>query len=563
MIGIEDLMNIIEMGESIEREFKANRGKFNDSVLFEEVVAMANSSGGVILIGVEDNGEITGAHPRQGGLADPVKVQAAIFNNTVPHINTRVSVINHPDGVVIAVAVDPYTENCATAAGKSLRRITGGNGKPATVPFYPSEHRSRRIDLGLMDFSAQVIEGTSFDDLDQLEFERLKQAINRLRGDRILIELPNTEFAKALRLVESRGKQLVPNVAGLLLLGKTEILRDAFPTHEICFHVLDSQGNVKVNESFRGPLLSIIEEIGARFTARNEEREVILGMFRVPIPDYAPEGFREAVNNAVLHRDYSRMDAIYIQWQPDQIVITNPGGFPAGITIENLLVHEPKPRNPRLAEAFKRIGLIEQTGRGIDRIYMGQLRYGRSIPDYTRSSNDGVRVVLRGGEGSLKFATFVYEQDRAGMPLTLDELLVLNHVFFERRIDSEIAGKLIQKGTSEGHSLLERLVERGLIEAKGEKRGRVYHLAANVYAKLGNPSGYVKTRGFEPIQQEQMILQYVDANGRITRTQVCELCSITKDQAYKLLKKMCNKGILELNGKPPRGAYYIRKTRSV
>jgi hypothetical protein len=68
-------------------------------------------------------------------------------------------------------------------------------------------------------------------------------------------------------------------------------------------------------------------------------------------------------------------------------------------------------------------------------------------------------------------AAFVYEQDKAGMPLTLDELLTLNHVYFERRIDSEIAGKLIQKGSSAGHALLERLVERNLIEAKGEKRG--------------------------------------------------------------------------------------------
>ncbi len=559
MVDIGVLQNIISMGESIEREFKADRGKFNDSVLYEEVVAMANTSGGVLLIGVEDNGQITGARQRGDGPTDPLKVQAAIFNNTVPHVNTRVSIINHQDGVVIAVEVDPYPENCATASGKCLRRVIGGDGKPASVPFYPSEQISRRIDLGLMDFSAQVIEGVSFDDLDQLEFERLKQAITRLRGDRVLVELSNKEVAQALRLVESRDKHLIPNVAGLLLLGKTEILQATLPTHEICFHVLDSQGNVKVNESFKGPLLRTIEEIGSRFAVRNEEREVMLGMYRVPIPDYAPEGFREAVNNAVLHRDYSRMEAIYIQWQPDHILITNPGGFPSGINIENLLIHEPKPRNPRLAEAFKRIGLIEQTGRGVDRIYMGQLRYGRSIPDYTRSSNDGVRVVLRGGEGSLQFAAFVFEQDKDGMPLTLDELLALNHVFFERRIDSEIAGKLIQKGNSEGHAVLERLVERHLIEAKGEKRGRVYHLAANVYARLGNPSGYVKTRGFEPIQQEQMILQYIDANGKITRAQACELCNITKDQAYKILKKMSSKNVLEMNGKPPRGAYYIRK----
>jgi hypothetical protein len=64
--------------------------------------------------------------------------------------------------------------------------------------------------------------------------------------------------------------------------------------------------------------------------ARNEEREVTVGLFRLPIPDYSPEGFREALNNAVLHRDYARHDAVYVQWQPDHLLITSPGGFPAG-----------------------------------------------------------------------------------------------------------------------------------------------------------------------------------------------------------------------------------------
>ena len=74
--------------------------------------------------------------------------------------------------------------------------------------------------------------------------------------------------------------------------------------------------------------------------------------------------------------------------------MTNPGGFPEGITADNILVHEPKPRNPRLAEAFKRIGLVEQTGRGVDKIFMGQLRYGRPAPDYSRSDARRRRLMV-------------------------------------------------------------------------------------------------------------------------------------------------------------------------
>ena len=151
------------------------------------------------------------------------------------------------------------------------------------------------------------------------------------------------------------------------------------PTNEVHFQVLDAQGNVKVNDAVRWPLLRLIQEIEARFVVRNQENETAVGFFRVPVPDYSLEGFREAFNNAILHRDYTRLDAVYVQWHHDHILMTNPGGFPAGITVENILVHEPKPRNSRLAEAFKRIGIIEQTGRGVDKNYRDSCGMG-SLP---------------------------------------------------------------------------------------------------------------------------------------------------------------------------------------
>lgn len=121
----------------------------------------------------------------------------------------------------------------------------------------------------------------------------------------------------------------------------------------------------------------------------------------------------------------------------------------------------------------------------------------------TRSDAEDVRLVLYGGEGSLQFAAFVFEQDKSGQALSLDELLVLNHLLIERRIDSEGAGQLIQKGNRQGHVILEKLTEKGLIEAKGEKRGRIYHLSANLYKRFGNPSGYVRISGFDLISKSR------------------------------------------------------------
>lgn len=556
----QKIYDLIESGESLSIEFKSDRRQISDNTIYEEVVALANTDGGVLLIGVEDDGVITGAKPRHGNTTDPTKLRASIFNNTVPNINTRIAVTQCTNGAVITIEVDPYPEPCATASGKAMRRTTGADGKPQAVPFYPRDQRTKRVDLGLLDFSAQNLDDMVFDDLDPLEFERMRQEIVRLRGDRGLLELSDPELAQALRLVETKDKKLIPNVAGMLLVGREDAIRKALPTHEAFFQVLDAQGNVKVNECFGGPLIQVLESVEKHFSARNEERELTVGMFRLPVPNYSPEGFREAVNNAVLHRDYARNESVYIQWQQDHLLISSPGGFPEGVTVENLLVHEPKPRNPRLAEAFRRIGLIEQTGRGVDKIFLGQLRYGRPAPDYSRSDSTGVRVVLRGGEASLKFAAFVYEQEKFGDPLSLDELLILNALFFERRIDTNEASRLIQKGLSDARAVLEGLHERGMVEGRGEKRGRIYHMDASLYRRLGEVSGYIRSRGFDRIQQQQMVLSAVQAEGKITREKTAELCRINENQAYRLLKKLCDQGMLEMLGKG-RGAYYVLKTR--
>lgn len=559
MIDIETLKMQLALGESVEREFKSDRRQISDKEIYEEVTALANASGGMLFIGVEDNGTISGAKPRHGKITDALKLQAAIFNNTVPSINTRISLITHPDGEVIAIAVDPYPEPCATTTGKSLRRTLGGDGKPQTVAYYPRDHRSRRVDLGLLDFSAQPLQGTSLVDLDPLEFERLRQTITRLRGDRSLLDLSDEDLAKALRLVETQEGGLVPNVAGLLLLGREKVLRDVLPTHEVHFQVLDAQQQVKVNDTFHGPLLQTLEHIEARFTARNNEQEVAVGLFRLPVPDYSLIGFREAVNNAVLHRDFSQMQAVYVQWQPDHLLITNPGSFPSGVTLENLLVHEPKPRNPRLAEAFKRIGLVEQTGRGVDKIFLGQLQYGRPVPDYSRSDAHGVRVILRGGEASLQFAAFVFEQSKQGHTLTLDDLLVLNTLFFERQIDSETAARLLQKESANARATLERLHERGLIERRGNKRATSYHLSAALYQRFDMKAEYIRAKGFGPIQHEQMVLEYARQHGEISRKKAAELCQLNVHQASRVLQRVSSKNKeLQLVGNG-RGARYVWK----
>jgi ATP-dependent DNA helicase RecG len=357
--------------------------------------------------------------------------------------------------------------------------------------------------------------------------------------------------------VQANHEVSAVRVLGLLLFGREEALRRLLPTHEAAFQVLASQ-RVEVNDFFCWPLLRIMEELLARFRARNREEELMVGLLLVGVPDYPPAAFRVGVANALIHRDYTRLGTVHVQWHDDRIEISNPGGFPEGIRLDNLLVTPPRPRNPLLADAFKRAGVVERNARGIDTIFFEQLRNGRPAPSYDRSNESGVVLILPGGKANLDFVRLVVEENQAGRILSLDDLLILNHLWFERQLMTTDAARLIQKPEAEARSRLQRLVEAGLVEPRGERKGRLWHLSAAAYRRLGQKAAYIRQRGFEPLQQEQMVLQYVHKQGRITRAEVAELCRLSPDQAYRLLHRLTERGLLTRHG-TKKGAWYERR----
>jgi len=563
----ERLQQIIQDGESLDVEFKGEeRSPLSDNDLVETVVCLANRSADTpawLLIGVEDDGRITGARPRhESGRTDPVLLVALIANRTRPSLTPRVAVVPLQGKEVIAVEVPPQPAPVVTTSGRYLRRVLGGDGRPCCLPMFFHEMHARQADRGAEDYSALLIPDASWDDLDPLEFERFRRFIRESygRGDTSLVNLPDVELAKALGAVQANHEVSAVRVLGLLLFGREEALRRLLPAHEVAFQVLAGQ-RVEVNDFFRWPLLRVMEELLARFRARNREEELMVGLLRVGVPDYSPVAFREGVANALIHRDYTRLGAVHVQWHDDRIEISNPGGFPEGVRLDNLLVTPPRPRNLLLADAFKRAGVVERTARGIDTIFFEQLRNGRPAPGYDRSNESSVVLVLPGGKANLDFVRLVVEESQADRILSLDDLLILNHLWFERRFTTADAARLIQKPEAEARSRLQRLVETGLVESRGERKGRFWHLSATAYRRLGQKAAYIRQRGFEPLQQEQMVLQYVEKHGRISRREAAELCKITGSQAYRLLDRLAEQGRIVREGERGRGVSYRRRQK--
>lgn len=538
--------------ESITVEFKSDQKRLSDRDLVTSVVCLANTEGGEIYLGVEKNGEITGLHQEHRNLTG---LASLIANRTNPPLSVRVEPIKIGGNLIAKIIVPKSKRIVSTSEGVLQRRRLMADGTPQCVPFYPHEFVQRESDLGILDYSALPVSESTPEDLDPLERQRLRQMIERYGGDRTLLALGDEELDGAMGFVRKDGNSLVVTIAGLLIIGRESALRMHLPTHEVAFQVLEGT-QVKVNEFYRSPLLKTFEKIMDQFEARISEDEVQVGLFRVPIPTFDKRSFREAFVNALTHRDYTRLGTVHVRFEDDGLVISNPGGFVEGVTINNLLVVEPRPRNPLLADALKRIGLAERTGRGVDLIYQGLLRYGRPEPDYSRSDSTSVVVRLITAEADVPFLKMILEEEkRVGIPIPLDSLIVLVKLRKERRLDMINLASAMQKDESRARAVIERLVEAGLIEAYGVKKGRTYMLSARVYRDLGRSADYVRQAGFDYIQQEQMVVQYAQKHGRVTRKDAVNLCRISEDQASRLLRKLNSKGVLKLIGKG-RGAYY-------
>lgn len=159
-----DVGDLIAGGETLAVEFKSERVRsLSDRELVENAVCLANRGGdglGHLLLGVEDDGRVTGARPRhEAGVTDPLRVQALIAGRTRPALSVEVELVEVDGGQVLAIRVPATRQPTGTADGRYLRRAVGGDGKPACVPFHFHEMPAWQGDRGLIDYTSLRLNG--------------------------------------------------------------------------------------------------------------------------------------------------------------------------------------------------------------------------------------------------------------------------------------------------------------------------------------------------------------------------------------------------------------------
>lgn len=548
----------IPEAESLTVEFKSDRNRLSDNDLLEAIICLSNTEGGTLYLGVEDSGEITGIDP--GRTNPPSLLEALIANRTNPPLPVRCEQLEELGKQVIAIVVPRVAQPVARSDGLLKRRRLQSNGKPECVPFLPSEFASRLSDFRLVDLSSQPVAGATLADLDIHARAQLRTLVQRNpKADKALLKLADDELDGVLNITATQPGRRIPTLLGLLLIGQEEALRRLVPSHEILFQVMDGT-RVLVNEASRHPLVEAAGWIETLSTAVNTQIEIPDGLFRFPVSRVDTDAFREAVNNALVHRDYAKLGPVRICWESDRLTISNPGGFVEGVSLDNLLTTEPRPRNPALADAFKRLGLVERTGRGVDIIYSGMLRFGRPAPDYTESQPDLIKVAMSTEAPDLDFLRIILrEEERQQGELPVETLLILNQLRGTRRLNRTAIAGLLQTSEARATQVLERLVEIGLVQPQGVGAKRHYTLSPQMYRHMGQRDEYIRQAGFDQLQQIQMIKNYIREHGRIQRQGVATLCRLDAREAGYLLERLVRSGELERHG-VRRAAYYLLKT---
>lgn len=552
-VDTERLRQLIAEGETFETEFKrATAGSLSDTDIIEAVACLANGSGGLLVLGVENDGSVTGAAPRHGRTTDCNRLRALITNNTNPHLAVSVSLHQVSGKQVIAVEVPDSHMPVGTQGGVFKRRAMRVDGTPECVPYGPHEMLSAGFSATGRDYAQVPVPGLNVDSLNPEEFGRFRSLCRQAGGDQGLADLSDRDICQALRLFDPLTKSL--GLGAVLLFGDDELMERHVPTHEVLFQEM-KRGRIVAAHVSRAPLFRAAADLEQFLAVRNQDQEVMHGLVRVTVPSLPPRVMREVVANALVHRDYAELGPISVRLDDSSLSVTSPGGLPAGISVENILF-ESKPRSAVLAEAFRRAGLVDRAGKGVGDIYWGVLRSGRGEPDYSRTTFNSVTVVIPTAETDLDMARFIVEIEAENAELPLLDLRLLHELkALGTSTPLEIAESL-SIPLSLVRPALTALQERGIIEVQGQGRSRHFHLGAGFYDRARDREAYVRIRPIDPIQQAQMVLQYVESYGSITRGQAMTLCHLDAPGARRLLKGLVDRGDLVLRGER-RGSHYV------
>lgn len=526
----------------------------------EYAVCFANADGGAIVFGVTDRvrGRAAAIHGAKGYDVDVWR--RGLFDSTRPNLSVVVEEISVPEGTgkLLVVRVPKgETPPYGTADGLYKKRV----GKNC-MPLDPVAVGRARIATGAVDWSGEPAAAVALEDLDPLEIARARSILRGKSPESELLRLDDLGFLRGLEAV--RGDRVTHT--GLLLFGRPDVLSERCPQAQVHYVHQPAETKVARNDVWRAGLLQVVANIEAIFSSPvNPEEELSVGLFKLRIPAFPLDVVREAVLNAVTHRDYADPGEVLIRHAPSELAITSPGGFVGGISVSNILRHEPVARNRTLANAFLKLRLVEAAGTGRRRIFIPTLSYGKRAPRY---ESDGQRVTLRVFDGAFDrlLAALIAKWNAEGREIALEGLLALTYLKEHAYIDARSAAELLQLDLTNARTVLDQLCDpsRGILERRGATRAATFHLTKGVAKDLLGKAAYTKRKGIAPVRYAELVRAYVQDHASINNRECRELLGLgdspsAQVEASRYLKRWSQPGgFLEKVGQGATVIYRIR-----
>jgi ATP-dependent DNA helicase RecG len=512
--------------------------------LTDMAVCFANQRGGCLLAGITDRTK--GRDRAIVGVGDVSfrGLERDVYSSTDPHILIEIEELQVPEGRLLAAHIPRGIPPHTTSAGVATIRV-GDSCQPLT-----GTNLARMIaSSGEVDLSAAPVDGAKLSDLDSGAMERARQLLRLQPGLSTLADQDDSSLLEALSL--ANDSQL--SQSALLLFGRQGAIARFMPQHEITIlrHVSKTRYDQRVD--LRGPLLLEFDEIESSLAAATSLRTVRpKGFAQLEIPTLSWEVAREAILNAVTHRDYFPRQGIIVANHKDHVEITSPGGFLGGISPSNVLRHPPIHRNELLARALQRLGLVNRVGLGVDRIFEGLLRSGARTPTYM-ADEVSVSLTLPLG-GSDEFAAWVVEYEKDHDPLTLDDLIVLRRLIDVGSLNRLAASEQLQLNETDAANHLADMRGRGLLVARGRGRAASYSLPRPLSERLRGKGVTDADRTLEDEGVRLRILELLKERGKLTNAEIRAFSGYSRQHVLAIEKALQSEGLIELHGHG-RGAF--------
>jgi ATP-dependent DNA helicase RecG len=523
-------------------EFKEAKEKFsilggkdkNRKSLYGYCVAIGNEGGGKIILGVKDKTNT------ETGKRDIVGTKS--FNNITQVKSQIYGVLKHridieemktEQGRIVIIYIPPRPVGRAFKFyGTKLMR----DGEGLTEMDDNTEINI--FNENIKDFSAEICEGIDINDLDRNAIKILKLRWSKKSGNKEYNNLTNENILRKLLLM----KENKITYAGLLLLGKEKILSQYLSNMEFIFEWRAEKGKVSFDfkKSWRNAFLLIHDDIWNIINYRNSRIPFKQGFIELNIWSFDEQSVREAVLNAFAHREYkNRTEPVFIKLSPEEISIKSPGGFLPGVNPENVLDVEGKWRNRLLMEVLEKVGLVERSGVGMDRIFKETISNGKGAPNFDGSDYDYVTLNMPTVVKDINFVYFLEKiaKERQVVFNDVKDIIYLENIKLTGKIDDR------QKR--------EQFLKLGVIEKTGRGRGIKYLLSKKFYDFIGHKGEYTRKKWLSEEQQKEVLLNYFKQHKKGRMIDFVELfeSKLNRIQIQKLLSKLRMDNTIFFDGK--------------